>query len=280
MEQDINPNPSNVQDPEFVSEPEENDFSKDIDSIFGSADDDGSGSGKRPSGDKKPSGDSTSQEVDYSNLNSEQLARMFQSRLDRKTAEFNQLSDKFKELEGIADFVEDVYDDEEVRQAFLSEIAPDLVTKKDPFGTLEETLKEEFGKDYAPDEEEARTPLSKSWRYYKRAEELYNEAKTKQASVPKSLTEIRDTRKAAKEAAAQAALDEKVKVKTAMKWDETAFNNFANWAKKMSATDLAKIYNFYVSKAQGKSPSLVNQGGGFAPAPSKVMADLDNFFGK
>lgn len=256
-------------------------FSNEIDKIFGSGPlNDGAGDGKKPAGGQSSGGASDGDQVDYANMNTEQLARMFQSKYDSTKAELDKTSQKLKEYESLDDFIMSVYDDEEVRQAFIADIAPDLVKQKNPYDLLEEKLWQEFGADFVPDDEEAKKPLSKSWKYYKRVDDIYKEITEKKAHVPKSLTEIREARAAQKRAAEEAANDEKRRVLQAMKWGDGDYNAFAQWVGKLSASDLAKIYKFATSRSPKSSPNLAGTSGGTAQTPPKIMADLDKFFGK
>jgi hypothetical protein len=271
-------NPGSAQqDPSQVS-PTADPFSKEIDQIFGSLNDDPADSGKQSS---NPIFEDTSADSqDYGNMDAKQLAKMFQSKYDKTKAELDKVSQKLTEYESLDEFINSVYDDEEVRHAFLSDVAPDLVQAKDPYEALEEQLQKEFGAEFVPDDEEAKKPLSKSWRYYKRVDDLFKQSQEKKVTLPKSLTEVRLTKKQRHEEAAQKAQQEKIKVLQEMKWGDNDYDTFAQWVGKLSAADLAKIYKFATSRSTQKSPNLAGMSGGHASTPNQLMAELDNFFGK
>jgi chromosome segregation ATPase len=206
---------------------------------------------------------------------------MFQSKLDKTKAELDKTSQKLNDYESLSEFIGSVYEDEEVRHAFLSDLAPDLVKPKDPYQALEEQLRKEFGEDFTPDEEEAKKPLSKAWKYYKRLDDLYKYYSTKQSKLPKSLGELKAERARKKEESAKQVVQEKTKVLQTMKWGEADYGQFAQWVGKLTATDLAKIYKFARSKSPSQRvPNIATQSGGYAPAPNQIMANIDNFFGK
>lgn len=265
-----NVSPENVPDP----------ISQEIDSLFGTGEGDTNEEGPKPTGVNPSEGASADTPTeDYTGLNAEQLARMFQSKYDKTQAELNKAQQKLQANSGLEEFIDSVYNDPEVRHAFLSEIAPDLVKPKDPYSVIEEQLKKEFGEDFVPDDEEAKKPLSPSWKYFRRVDKLMDEVEKQSKKVPSSLKELREQRKAQREAAIAAAEEEKKRVLAEMKWRDEDFDQFSGWVKKLSAKDLAKIYRYVRTKGGVPPSNIVNIPGGTTPKSNANMAELNKYFG-
>ena len=261
------------------ADPKEEAFRQDIDSIFGGpasdgSQDSGAGLGGAGASQAKPS----DKQEDYTGMSEAQLAKMFQSKYDKAQDSLNKVSQKAEHLSSLEDFFHNIYEDESVRRAFIAELEPDLITPKDPYDALEEQLKKEFGDDYVPDDDEAGKPLTKSWRYLKRVDELYKEQTSNKTNLPKSLKELRTDRKTAQEASKLKVAEDRQQVLSTMKWEPTQYNAFVEWAGKINPLDLAKIYSFAMRK-QGGPPNLATQGGGQPFTPSQIQTELTSFFG-
>jgi hypothetical protein len=253
--------------------------SQEIDAVFGGGPEDIDGKGPMPTGDKTSDGVTAEPETDYTGLSSDQLARMFQSKYDKTKVELDKAQQKLQMNTGLEDFIEKVYEDPEVRHAFLAEIAPDLVKPKDPYSVIEERLKKEFGQDFTPDDEEAKKPLSPTWKYYRRVDQLMTEIEKNQAKIPSSLKELRDQRKRQRDEAMLAAEQERAKVLAEMKWQDQDFQQFSEWARKLNTKDLAKIYRYTRARSGARPRDISTIPGVGSPQPNVNMADLNKFFG-
>ena len=261
------------------ADPKEEAFRQDIDSIFGGPASDGSQDSGAGLGGVDPSQVKPSdRQEDYTGMSEAQLAKMFQSKYDKAQDSLNKVSQKAEHLSSLEDFFHNIYEDESVRRAFIAELEPDLITPKDPYDALEEQLKKEFGDDYVPDDDEAGKPLTKSWRYLKRVDELYKEQTSNKTNLPKSLKELRTDRKTAQEASKLKVAEDRQQVLSTMKWEAPQYNAFVEWAGKINPLDLAKIYSFAMRK-QGGPPNLATQGGGQPFTPSQIQTELTSFFG-
>jgi len=214
-------------------------------------------------------------------MTQEQLVRHYQSIADKAQGKLGQIEPAYEKYKSVADFLNQVYEDPKVRRAFISQLEPDLIKPTDPYDALQEQLSKEFGAEFVPDEDEANKPLTKSWRYLKRVDELYKDLTTQRDDlVPKTLAELRQERQQANEKAAQDFEKERVETMNEMKWSQADWQNFQSWAPKLKIKHLAKWYD-HIQRAKGKAPNLVNQFGG---SPSKNMPEffqnLDNMFGK
>jgi len=269
--------PNNSSTPSTTPAPDP--VSQEIDAVFGEVVADEDGKGQLPAGEITSEGVTAEPELDYTGLNSDQLARMFQSKYDKTKVELEKAQQKLQINTGLEDFIAKVYEDPEVRHAFLAEIAPDLVKPKDPYSVIEERLKKEFGEDFTPDDEEAKKPLSPTWKYYRRVDQLMTEIEKNQAKVPSSLKELREQRKRQREEALQAAEQERAKVLAEMKWQDQDFQQFSEWAKKLNTRDLAKIYRYTRAKSGTRPRDISTIPGVGSPQPNVNMADLNKFFG-
>lgn len=215
-------------------------------------------------------------------MNAQELAAFFQSKYDKAQAELSRVKPEYERYKSVADFVNQVYEDPVVKQAFLAEVAPDVFKPADPYDALQEQLKKEFGEDFTPDDDEASKPLSKTWRYYKRVDELYSDITSKRNSaVPKTLKELRESRKAQQEAQAREAEAEKADIMRELNWTESDWQDLLGWVPQLKTKHLAKWRQGMRRKSKGNSaPNLVNQFGGHSVNNKPgVISELDKFFG-
>lgn len=259
----------------------------DIDMLFGGDEPATSGGGRKDGtqqgGDDLMPRKQTTQPTDdpTKGMTAEQLAAHFQSIADKAQNKLSQIEPAYEKYKSAVEFLNQVYEDPKVRKAFIAQLEPDLIKPTDPYDALQEQLTKEFGADFVPDEDEANKPLTKSWRYLKRVDELYRDMSSRQNElVPKTLEEIRKERQQAQEAAAQEFEKERLDTMNELKWSQTDWTEFQSWAPKLKIKHLAKWYD-HIRRAKGKAPNLVNQFGG---SPAKNMPEffqqLDNMFGK
>lgn len=251
-----------------------------IDMIFGEGDSNEGNSGSiTPGSNGEPaSGATSSNEHDeYAGLGPDEIIKKLQSTKDKYRSQLDVTAKKLEQLQPLESFLSSIYEDAEVRRAFIAELEPDLVKPKDPYQTLQEQLGKEFGSDFTPDDDEAKKPFTNSWKYYRRVDELLKDVNN-QKSVPKSLKELKEERARQRETAKQQSEEERTKVLSTMKWQQGQYDSFANWVGKLSGIDLAKIYT-YAMRKQGKAPNLATMGGGTSYTPNASVAELNKFFG-
>lgn len=234
-------------------------------------------------GDKKKESGKTSTDQEFEDTADPwKLARTFQSEKDKANAEIQKLNQRIQqEYEPAVEFIHQVYEDDEVRQAFLSELAPDLVKQKDPHTFINESLAKEFGNDFEPDDAEVTKPGTKSWMYSKVAEKLLEKALGEQKSTPKSLKDLREKRKQLATNRQKEAEAERNKILNDFKWDEATYNNFLEWGKKVRTYDVAKLFD-RLNKQSSKNiniPNLTSVPGGGPVVPNQFKIELDNMFG-
>ncbi len=265
---------------------------QDIDAMFGGVDPnaasgDGTGASGTPGVDKDgipiaPDKSGQQQQTNpFDGMTAEQRAAHFQSLYNKLENESKSLKPEYEKYKSVAEFVNQVYEDPQVKEAFLAELAPDLVKPTDPYHALQEQLGKEFGEEFVPDEDEATKPLSKSWRYFKRVDELYKDLSEKKGSgVPQTLKQLREDRENQVKDAAVKAEQERVQIMDDMKWGTTDWSEFTGWATKLQGKHLARWYQHLQKQKGTKAPNLVNQIGGGAPKDlPAVFKDLDNYFG-
>lgn len=237
-----------------------------------------SGSNSPGSNGEPASGAASSDEHDdFTGLDATEVIKKLQSTKDKYRTQLDMTSKKLEQLQPLESFLASIYDDAEVRRAFISELEPDLVKPQDPYSSLQEKLGKEFGADFVPDDDEAKKPFSNSWKYYRRVDELLKDVNEKKG-VPKSLKELKEERLRQREVSKAAAEEEKLKVLSTMKWQQPAYDNFANWVGKLSSVDLAKIYTYAMRKS-GSAPNVATQSGGTSYTPNAQAAELKKFFG-
>lgn len=257
----------------------------DIEAAFGSQDDSSSMGGTAngiSSTSNNANGQSGSQQAqdDTAGMTPAQLAAHFQSKYDKLNAEYSRVKPEYERYKSVADFVNQVYEDPTVKQAFLADVAPDVFKPADPYEALQEQLKKEFGEDFTPDDDEATKPLTKTWRYYKRVDELYKDISSRQNSgVPKTLKELRAERKAQQEAQSRDAEAEKADIMKELNWTESDWQDLVSWVPQLKTKHLAK-WRQGMRRKSGSAPNLVNQFGGH-PVTTKppVFGELDKYFG-
>jgi hypothetical protein len=261
----------------------------DIDAMFGNTGT-ASGDGKPPEGtpgideDGLPiapvTGNKQPEVNSFDGMTPDQQAKHFQSLHNKLENEYNLMKPEYEKYKSVADFVNQVYEDPQVKAAFLAELAPDLVKPTDPYDALQEQLGKEFGEDFVPDETETQTPLSKSWRYHKRVEELYKASADKAAnSTPTSLKELRKSREQALKDADAVNATERSQIMSDMKWGQVDWDEFSQWGGKLKTKHLSRYFEAGRKNRGGKAPNLVNQGGGAQVGQPAAFENLTNFFG-
>lgn len=185
------------------------------------------------------------------NLNLDERAREFQSRYDKLYSQHQNVLRDMQTYREKAQLLEEISNDPELLEAFVTEIRPDLIQKKDITQIVQERLRAEFG-DYKPSRSEAdEEPGGKAWLYFKRLDEIYNESKAN-IKPPQTVQQIKKQREEAIES-------EINKLKTQFKWDDTSVNNFRQWANSLNLTNLAKLYEFAIRT--NRTPEALVQGG-------------------
>lgn len=214
----------------------------------------------------------------------EKLARIHQSERDKATTRLKEVEPMVTEYQELKNFFNALETDEEVRQAFLYELAPDLVKTKDPQTFIKEKLEKEFGKDFEPDDEEANQFGSKTWLFYKRADQLANEAFAQQTpKAPKSLQKIKEERAtlAQKQMAAQKQAKEEI-FKRFPTWTEATYADFLNWGRSAKETDFATLYNYMILKAGERKtqfPASISSIPGNPVLPNETINKINAMFG-
>ena len=241
-----------------------------------------SGAGERPTGnDGSGSAFPESLPQDW-----EKLARIHQSERDKVTARLKEVEPMVTDYQELKQFFNALETDEEVRQAFIHQLAPDLVKPKDPQTFIKEKLAKEFGKDFEPNDEEAETFGSKTWLYYKRADQLVNSAfDDSKVAPPKTLEKLREELKAILEK--QQGLQKQAKQEILQKfpqWNEQIYNDFLTWGKNAKESDFATIYNYMILKAQHNNTNRFNAPSisgipGNPVLPNETMNRINQMFG-
>ena len=185
----------------------------------------------------------------------EGFKRTVQSRYDKLLEEHTKLKIGYDNRSKYEGFLNELLEDDEVLEAFLTERKPELIQKRDITEQIQEKLKSEFGEEFKPTRTEAdENPGGKDWLYFKRLDELYTELKGGKKGA-KTIKELRAERDLSKKRE-QEQLDTQVQeLKTEMNWDDQTVERFYDWSQKLSMKDLGKIFRWAMSNPK-RSPSL------------------------
>lgn len=213
----------------------------------------------------------------------EKLARLFQSRLDKAQNKLSEYTQKVEQSESLKSFFSQLYEDEDVKKAFLHELAPDLVKPINPLTYVQDKLKEEF-KDFTPVDGDEKNPATETWLYFKRAEDLLKEGQEKaKTSVPKDLKSLLTERQAAKQEQALQAQQLQASLKKEFNWSNDVYDYFSQWVTKLyqEPKHLGKIFNYVMGKNSSKKPTFPNLAAvpGSSVQRNAPFADIDKFFG-
>jgi len=260
---------------------------QDIDKLFGDSNTDSNSSqGGKQKSQGSPSfqgGDPFQRKPgDTTPNNPEELLKRLQSERDSARASVSKYEAELKQYRPIAEFINSLPDDEAARKAFIAELEPDLVKPKDALTFVKEGLKKEFGEEFTPNIEESGVFGSPTWLYNERARDLLSEWKNQKTQVPTSLKELRETRKRKREEETQAAMLEKQEIMTKRKWDDNRWDSFAKWVGSVKGIHMAAFFDYIENRRESnKSPfSLAGMPGGSPLKGSKMMENLDKFFGQ
>jgi len=248
-----------------------------VDDIFGNPADDLGKSGSEQLGEPTQ----TSSKGKRQHKSADEFINQLKSKLDKTTHELEQFKAQTEELKGVADFVNKVYDDEELFNAFVAEIKPDLLKPPSPEAYIRKRLSDEFGEDFVPDEAEANVQGSRSWLYAKRADDFYREAMDQSNKVPETISQMRERQKKAQKEAQVKAEQEKYALMTSKGWSEEQWGAFTEWANKLTLGYLADAYSRGINKQTSsyKTPSLANIPGGTPIDDASHMKHLTEMFG-
>lgn len=176
--------------------------------------------------------------------------RTYQSKYDKLYADHEKALREMEEKNKISSFFDELLQDDEVLEAFLSERKPELIQSKSGIEKVELTIKqkmqEEFG-DYKPTRDEAEDdPGGKAWLYFKRLDELYSKLGNQTPNKIKSVKELRAERLEKQKLQEQQIMQQMDEVKRTMNWQDQDLERFKEWANKLNIPMLAKMYNFAV----------------------------------
>lgn len=194
------------------------------------------------------------------------VATIFQSKYDKLNHEVTKgRYANFDQLQQKASLADQLLNDQDYRRAFIAEVEPELFKQAagDVESYVEESLKKEFGEDFQPDDEVAkRKPWTKDARYYKRAEELYNEFSKKHEV--KGLQDLLAERQKVEQVEAEKNQQILTGLKQKHGWDDATVNMFGQFVKNITPDDYAVLFNRLINSNQAvrKSPNITQHAGG------------------
>lgn len=177
--------------------------------------------------------------------------RQEQSRYDKLYSEYLNLNKEIEKYKEKASILEEISSDQEALEAFLSEVNPNLVKRKDITELVSEKLKEEFG-DYKPSKEDIYDTDSKAWLYFKRRDEIYDTLKNSIKKPAKTIKELKEQR--------QSIIKNEIdKLRKELKYTDEEIINFQNWAKNLDLVSLAKIKDYITKTMQLPEASTIGK---------------------
>jgi archaellum component FlaC len=202
----------------------------------------------------------------------EKAVREFQSRYDKLTAEHNKFQKEYESKGKYADLLENIVSDENMLQAFIREVKPDLLPAKDINQMVQEQLAKEFGQDFDYDYQQANLP-GRHRQYARRMDELYDTL-AKQTEIPtiKQLRESKAQQMQQQEVQRMQALEE---IKTTYKVADTDVENMLNWYNTLKPVDLFSLYRNMMGRINSSSmpPNLANIRGSFTQNTQRNIID-------
>lgn len=212
----------------------------------------------------------------------EAIARTVQGRETGYHQEIKSLKEQNEKFNGYIQTLELIMDpqNKEARLAFIRELEPDLVQSVDIDDQVKKELDKEFGKDFAPDQDEAKTNhWSQSAKYFRKMDRLYKdiEEKSKSNGVNKTFAEIKKEI-ASKRGSQSKATEEEIKALRAEEnIDDNTFNQFSTWAKGLKLKDFWTTFKS-INKFEQKNPSFTGFNT-FGNNPSETKNKIDQLFG-
>jgi flagellar hook protein FlgE len=231
---------------------------------------------KFPANDSNPNG-----EEKQTPKSPEELAKQFQSLYDKEKAKSDKLEAELQRNRGIVDFVNQVFEDQDVRRAFIAEVEPELIKPQDPYTFVKEGLAKEFGEDFAPmaDARPGSDEYIKSMLYQQRMQSLFNEATTAR-EVPKTLKDLKESRAKEVQANRQAAEKTKSELMTEMRWTEGDYNNYIAWLQQLQPVNLATTWEKARNTKHPNPPAVGAVPGSVAQqSPNDFVKELNKLFG-
>jgi hypothetical protein len=204
----------------------------------------------------------------------EGLARTIQSREGVFVSNIEKINNQNAKLLKDSQFLEELTTNPELRRAFIAKMEPELSLDVDT--QVQNILRKEFP-DFEPVDEDKSNMQSKTAKYIRRQNRLYNELENSSSnkSVDEILTEI-DNRKKEKSEAFNASV---LKIKEREGYDDPTMADFLGFAKKFNLDAIHKVYKFKLAKsATGKVGSKSSSSG--IVSQDANLKKLDTMFGK
>ena len=210
----------------------------------------------------------------------EAIARTVQSIVTPLNQQLAEYENKSKKWDEYIDSLSELFDPKntEVRMAFIREMAPDLVPSVDIDTKVQKELEKLFGEGFKPDKAEADSDhFSKSARYMRKLNVLYEKYETETPAASKTYSEIKREAAAKEAARVQENNAKERELRTKFNISDSEFKIFAEWSQKLNLEDL--YYHFKGIQVQN---GVGNIGGIGSQKLSKVdkFEKINSLFGK
>jgi hypothetical protein len=187
-----------------------------------------------------------------------------QSERDKYFNDVQVLTKTVDQYRTVVNAFELLQNDPEYRRAWLAEVDPEVFDRGsvDVDAEVQKVLTKEFP-DFSPSREDKDTPGTKSYRYYRRADKLYEQFENKKPVEVKGLKEVLESRKAENTKKAQKLQADIERIKTERGWNDPTIKRMKDWIQGLSVYDYAKMFNFAMSRID---PTLVTN-------PTEIRGD-------
>jgi hypothetical protein len=183
-----------------------------------------------------------------------QNTSIIQSERDKFASDVERLTKALDEYRPVVNAFDLLQKDPEYRRAWLAEVEPDLFKNDvDIDEEVNRVLKKEFS-EFAPVREDKDEPGTKSYRYYRRADKLYEQLENKKPAEVKSLKDVIASRKAEATKKSEKFLADIDRIKKERNWDQRIVDRMTGWIKDLNVFDYAKMFNYAMSRID---PTLV-----------------------
>lgn len=208
----------------------------------------------------------------------EAIARTVQSMVTPLHQQIKELSEKEKKYSEYIDGLGLIFENREARLAFIRELEPELVSTPDIDEAVKKALEKEFGEDFQPDNDEAKSNhWSKSAKYFRKLDKLYKEFEDKEKNTSfKTYKEIKDEYSKRKTEQSKATEKQINEIKTKYNVGDDVVDLYKKWLK--SATIEDHFLNFMRIQDFNKTPSISSIGGN-GVSPDQRMKKINDLFG-
>lgn len=237
--------------------------------------------GTAPTG-HESAGVQTDSELLQAGNDPQKIARIWQSRHDKKDAQFRELEQRVTKLSEYERFVMELESDPAVRRAVFHQLDPELFQSsvRDIDSLVVADLKKEFGEEFQPDPSKRDMP-GPDRRYFKRMDELYSKYETTSKTQVQTLKQIREQKALAQQAEQQKHQETYNRILKMAQGNTQVVDYFFKW---IPSADPAVLFSMFMMGLRQNRPSptggLINQAGGSPAVGTTGSEEFNQFVNK